>query len=123
MIDRKQWEATEAPLELEKFLKSQTGVMLLDCLASCMITEKVSYPHHASLIEATAISGAEDNGYRRCFQNLWSLTDGAIRTKKVVREDGPALLPGQTLAAKKEIVSKIDADPIFDKFLRGKPAE
>lgn len=121
MISRAQWEAhKEAPLELEKFLKTNTGVMLMDCLASCMIIEKGSQPHSASLIEATAISGAEDNGYRRCYQNIMSLMDSSVRSKKESRVSGePALLPGQTLPAKKEILDRINQDPIYAKRMAG----
>ncbi|HEX2615666.1 MAG TPA: hypothetical protein VHL10_09245, partial [Nitrososphaera sp.] len=97
------------------------GVMLMDCLASCMINEKSGSPYSATLIEATAISGAEDNGYRRCFQTILNLTDAAIRHKKEVVAQGPALIPGQTLAAKQEILDRINKDPIYAKRMAGTP--
>jgi hypothetical protein len=115
MITRQQWEANDsAKLELEKFLGTTAGVMLMDVLAGLMISDKPQSPYSASLIEATAISGAEDNGYRRCYQNILSLTDLFIRQKQDRQKQNEVQrIPGTTLPIRQDIVDRIDSDPIY----------
>ncbi len=109
------------PLAWEAFLSSDAGKAGLEVLANRMVQEARGNHANASLIESKAIVGAEDDGYRKCFNYLNQLrfpaTDAAKKQLEKMRaaqtpEEGTKL-PG--VVSPRE---KVMQDPIIKEHLR-----
>lgn len=104
------------PRAWEDFLSTEAGQKGLEVLASRMISEKRVPAQDSRVIETTAISGAEDNGYRSCYTNIsqlcLSFTEAVKERREKLQEQSPLG------ATRPDIKKKIEGDPIIAEHKR-----
>jgi len=120
VISWEQWLSDDCKkyrLDWQEFLGSESGALGMQVLASKMLTDKRSPTLDSRIIETTAISGAEDNGYRQCYNNIGLLREEsvvAIKERKATFAAKAVKQPeGATLPISDEVRERVLSDPIY----------
>jgi len=111
------------PRQWEELLNSEAGRKGMEVLASRLMQEFKNYAGQ-NIIEMKAMTGAEDDGYRKCFAHVNDLRLSVVEaTKKkweAARSQGqlPPELQGSTLHGAQPAIQKIKDDPIYAEHKR-----
>lgn len=118
MLTYKEWCANDK-LKLhrvawQEFLGTEAGALGLQVLASRMLQERRIPLMDSKVIETTAIQGAQDEGYRCCYNNLFELRNTVVeeiqKRKKSVYVENPE---GATLPISDAVRKFVESDPIY----------
>lgn len=116
MITYSAWQTDRCKgyrIEWEKFLATEAGNLGMQVIANRMLTERTRPSMDSKVIETTAIQGAQDDGYRQCYNNITDLQDIVVEARKRARPQTPDQPKGATLPISPEVRAAVDADPIY----------
>lgn len=123
MITWQQWVEgpQDYPRAWQDFLATDAGKAGLEVLAARMVGERSNYAAGTNIIEARAITGAEDDGYRKCFRYVTELQLYVIEALKKRREEANQKVEGfegSSLPPREDLMRKIQEDPIIAEHKR-----
>lgn len=120
MITWQQWVEgpQDFPREWETLLNSEAGRKGMEVLASRLMQDVKGY-NGGNIIELKAMTGAEDDGYRKCFRYInelrLSVTEPTKKQWDTHRAAGqlPSELQNSQLLGANRAAQKITEDPIY----------